>query len=70
MGFHPAWKYQCVHEVIFSEGRITEDYDRSGEMADARSKIVEDVKLSKGKFAQPSRAEIAAWVEKCFSRDY
>ena len=33
MGFYTAWKYKTVREVIFDEGRITDDFDRSSDMA-------------------------------------
>ena len=42
MGFHPAWKYKTVREVIFEEGRVTEDLDRSREMKDLRARLTSE----------------------------
>jgi hypothetical protein len=70
MGFHPAWKYKDVREVIFDAGRVTGDFDRSAEMEEARSKFIAETKLSNGSFNEPARGDIEAWIEKCFSREY
>jgi hypothetical protein len=66
MGFHPAWKYQNVRELIFEQGTLLEDHDRSAKMATLRERLA----------SEPLRPgiddwqEIQAWVERCFSRDY
>jgi hypothetical protein len=66
MGFHPAWKYRDVRELIFEQGRLLEDHDRTTAMAELREKLA----------AKPLRPDITregdvmAWIEKCFSRDY
>lgn len=67
MGFHPAWKYRDVREVLFEHGRLTSDFDRSADMEAARARLAE----------QPSRPDLTAdnarimeWIEQCFSRDY
>jgi hypothetical protein len=70
MGFHPAWKYERVREVIFDAGRIIEDYDRSAEVAGIRLKFVEEMTRSQNTSREPSLDEVAAWIKKCFSRDY
>ena len=64
MGFHPAWKYREVHELIFEQGLLKSATDRSNQMAQLREGIkVESLK--------PNRtADIGAWVEKCFSLKY
>lgn len=36
MGFHPAWKYERVHELVFDAGRLTAHHDRSAAMAQVR----------------------------------
>ena len=33
MGFHPAWKYREVHELLFEDGRLLHAQDRSAAMA-------------------------------------
>jgi hypothetical protein len=66
MGFHPAWKYREVRELLFENGCLRSDLDRSREMEGVRSKLA----------AEPLRpvlgdkTAIKYWVEKCFSRDY
>lgn len=40
MGFHPAWKYRHVVEVILSHGYVTETRDVSGIMQEIRNKMV------------------------------
>ena len=37
MGFHPAWKYREVHELLFEDGRLLHAQDRSAAMASLRS---------------------------------
>lgn len=39
MGFHPAWKFERVVELIFEGGQLTRSHDRSEQLAesDARS---------------------------------
>lgn len=65
MGFHPAWKYQHVHELLFDDGRLIEARDLSAEMAAIREHA------RPGKPAgDASRETIEAWIKDCFSRDY
>jgi len=67
MGFHPAWKYQHVHELVFEQGRLVEARDVGPEMARLRTHIQTDG--SKPDSAA-SRDQIQEWVAACFSRDY
>lgn len=66
MGFHPAWKFQDVRELIFEHGRLLEDHDRSSAMAALRERLA----------AEPLRPdiersrEVGSWIERCFSRNY
>lgn len=60
MGFHPAWKYNDVREVIFDKGKIVHDYDRSAEMAELRSRISGE----KRPLSEATRSEIQAWIER------
>jgi hypothetical protein len=34
MGFHPAWKYETVIELVFERGTLTKEADRSEQMAE------------------------------------
>jgi hypothetical protein len=67
MGFHPAWKYHEVHELIFDAGRLTKAADRSAEMASLREGI-------DAKGLQPSLADggegVEEWIRKSFTLDY
>ena len=36
MGFHPAWKYERVIELIFDAGILKQEFDRSERMAEIR----------------------------------
>ena len=67
MGFHPAYKFRVVHELVFAAGRLTEEHDRSAQMAKFRD-MLSARSLEPG--GQASRAEIEAWVKRCFSLEY
>lgn len=67
MGFHPAWKYRIVHELIFDDGNLLREADRSAEIAELREEIA-NRPMEPGHRA--TREEIKRWVEQCFSRDY
>src|SRR5262249_48878458 len=67
MGFHPAYKFRTVHELVFDSGRLIEEHDRSAQMAELRE-MLSSRPLEPG--IQASRAEIEEWVERCFSLEY
>jgi hypothetical protein len=67
MGFHPAWKYREVHELVFQGGELVQETDRSEQVAEFRREIA-DRPLEPGNGAE--RAEIQRWIEKCFSQEY
>jgi len=66
MGFHPAWKYQHVHELVFEQGRLVEARDASVEMARLRTRVQDELKPD----SAATRDQITQWVSACFSRDY
>ncbi len=66
MGFHPAWKYQHVHELLFDRGRLVEARDVGSEMARVRSRVRDELKPS----PVANREQIEEWISDCFSRDY
>jgi hypothetical protein len=70
MGFHPPWKYKEVRELIFDAGRVTDEFDRSAEMAAARRNFIDETARSGKGFDVPTGGDIEAWIENCFSRDY
>jgi hypothetical protein len=67
MGFHPAYKFRIVHELIFAGGRLTAEHDRSAQMAEFRE-MLSSRPLEPG--ADASRTELAEWIKQCFSLEY
>lgn len=67
MGFHPAWKYTSVYELIFQGGLLVEAFDRSDEMATLRAHLRQQP-LSPG--SRAPQQEIRAWIEQTFERRY
>jgi hypothetical protein len=67
MGFHPAWKYRIVHELIFNDGELVESHDRSAAIAEFRDDM-KDAPLKPD--VDSTRQEIRQWIERCFSQDY
>jgi hypothetical protein len=69
MGFHPAWKYEKVFELIFATGILKQEFDRSGRMAEIRQEFLEqrtEIDLER----MPTEDEIAQFVERAFDRRY
>ncbi|MBL8820726.1 MAG: hypothetical protein JNL58_32185 [Planctomyces sp.] len=69
MGFQPAWKYKCVRELLFENGRLTSNTDRSTEMAELRQSFLA-TRDSSDSSRMPSRKEIEQFVERAFDRRY
>jgi hypothetical protein len=69
MGFHPAWKYKTVFELIFADGRLTGEFDRSERMAQLRQRIQESGGQDKPP-KMPTEKEISDFVERSFNRTY
>ena len=67
MGFHPAWKYRNVHELVFRDGELVEQTDRSDQIGELRQEIA-NWPLEPGKEAK--KEQIESWIKKCFSQDY
>lgn len=67
MGFHPAWKYEDVHELIFEQGQLVAEHDRTGQMADLRSKLKDQPLISN---TRADREQLTRWIEDCFSLNY
>lgn len=67
MGFHPAYKYRVVHELIFEAGRVVRVADQSAAMKKIRERL-------KGKPLKPgagaSHEELTKWIAGTFSRKY
>ncbi len=67
MRFDPAWKYREVHELVFREGELVQEADRSEQMAEFRRKL-SDRPLEPA--ADADQTEIKGWIEQCFSQKY
>lgn len=63
MGFHPAWKYEEVHELIFENGKLVSATDISAKMKEYRRKRKEPG------FEEEDQ-KMDEWIEKCFSLNY
>ena len=67
MGFHPAWKYETVFELTFSQGSLLETKDVSERMAELRKEMAQ-------KPLQPGpdtpRKKLEDWIASTFKRSY
>jgi hypothetical protein len=67
MGFHPAWKYETVFELIVSQGTVLQTRDVSQSMAELRDKMIRQP-------LQPHRdassQDVQAWIASTFKRNY
>lgn len=67
MGFHPAYKYREVHELVFADGALQSAGDCSQQMKEFRE-VVADRPQSP---SDPTdRKAIEVWIKRAFSRDY
>lgn len=69
MGFHPAWKYTNVIELVFANGILQREFDRSERMAEIRQKIL-NFRDENAASQMPSSEEIRDFVERSFDRTY
>lgn len=67
MGYHPAYKYRTVHELIFDDGHLISQTDKSDHMADFRNELSD---RSLAPTDPNNRKEIEDWIDRTFSRDY
>lgn len=68
MGFHPAWKYQTVFELLFEDGDTREIRDVSKGIEQIRKKM--RAAPLKPDIRQSSKQEVEEWIEKTFRLDY
>lgn len=59
MGFHPAWKYESVIELIFNGGILMQEFDRSEQMAEIREMVTK----SHSADGMPTKDETKRFVE-------
>ena len=69
MGFHPAWKYTRVLELIFKNGIFQKEFDRSDRMTEVRQKIL-NADDDRDTSQMLSNDEIRRSVERSFDRSY
>jgi hypothetical protein len=67
MGFHPAYKYRVVHELLFEAGRLASATDQSDNMERVRRSVA-------GRSLQPGtdagKEEVMEWIKTTFSLEY
>lgn len=69
MGFHPAWKYTEALELVFENGVLEAEFDRSERMAQVRERMLEDRGEGDADRALDDE-EIRDFVKEAFSRTY
>lgn len=67
MGFHPAWKFSEVHELLIEQGQVLCAEDRSAHMAEVRA-LLSTMPLRPENARD--RQEVAEWISRCFRLDY
>jgi len=66
MGFHPAWKYRKVRELLFADGKLQSQRDVSTQLAEIRTRF-RNRSMSP---ADKSDGEVEAWIASTFSLSY
>lgn len=67
MGYHPAWKFREIHELLFEAGRLTSESDLSKSAEEFRKT------LSPGKLRPDDpddRRRVTEWIRQAFSLEY
>jgi hypothetical protein len=70
MGFHPAWKYERVIELIFEGGLLTAEHDRSERMAEIREMLAESRDEHSDDPADTTQSDIRQFIQRAFDRRY
>ncbi len=69
MGFHPAWKYKKVIELIFEDGVLIKELDHSEKMAKFRTQITDS--FDRTSTSEPRTfLDTVSFVENAFDRTY
>lgn len=66
MGFHPAWKFERVVELLIESGSVVAALDRSAAMKDLRDRLGAEPLRP----ASWSRDVVMGWIRQAFSLDY
>jgi hypothetical protein len=67
MGFHPAWKFQTVHELIFKKGTVQEIREVSQRVAEIRKKMLTN---SPAWEVNADSHQLEEWIRSTFQLDY
>lgn len=67
MGFHKAYKFREVYELVFESGQLIKTTDCSQKMSNFRNMLI-DKKLQPD--LSQGREQIEQWIGECFSLDY
>jgi hypothetical protein len=71
MGFHPAWKYRTVIELVFENGILRGQADLSEKIAEVRKMILESQQRRGPETARiRSEEQIRQFIERAFDRSY
>lgn len=65
MGFHPAWKYREVHELVFEDGVLQSHKDCSQDMNRVRLDLA-----GKDRPTSTSDEDVKRWISGCYSLEY
>jgi hypothetical protein len=69
MGFHPAWKYEKIVELVFEGGVLRKACDRSAEMAELRNLVLAQSQESDARGRGPG-VSAREFIERAFDRRY
>ncbi|NQU64568.1 MAG: hypothetical protein HQ517_09845 [SAR324 cluster bacterium] len=71
MGFHPAWKYKTVFELVFENGSLIGEFDRSEQVNKIREKITAQTDSQSNNWENSELDEnMMLFVERSFERKY
>lgn len=68
MGFHPFWKFEKVHELIFEQGKLLSCVDKSDVASALREKHLVNGFLGRPDLSRGDK--VMAWIEQSFSLRY
>jgi len=67
MGFHPAWKFRTVHELLFNNGTIQEIREVSSQVAEIKEMMLKKPLDWNG---TGGREKLDEWIKSTFRLDY
>ena len=67
MGFHPAWNFEHVEELLFEDGKLMNRENVSHKLAETRKDLVAN---SLEPDFDPPSAKVLEWIKNAFSLEY